>query len=59
MALYLGSSEKLRVNLGNAIYVLNLNYAAPQDIDNTLLLSSDGHILKDKDGLYLVPREEN
>jgi hypothetical protein len=55
MALYLGS-EKVKLNLDGARYFLNLSLKAP--ITNGIrLLSSEGIILKDSDGLYLTAKE--
>ena len=57
MALYLGSSDKLKINLGNAMYVLNLFSRIP--ITNGIrLLSFDNYILKDSNSLYLTTKEE-
>lgn len=53
MALYLGSSEKLKIYLDGVAYRLNL----PTIISNTngiRLLSSDNYILTDSNGLYLI-----
>lgn len=56
MALYLGSSEKLKININNLEYYLNLFSEKP--ITNGIrLLSSDGYILKDSNGLYLTFKE--
>ena len=56
MALYLGSSEKLKITLNNAAYYLNLFSETP--ITNGIrLLSADGYILKDSNGLYLTSKE--
>ncbi len=56
MALYLGSSEKLKININNVIHSLNLFSEVP--ITNfTRLLSLDNHILKDSNGLYLAVKE--
>ena len=57
MALYLGS-EKVKLNLGSAIYAVNL-FSALSTIEDAVLSSSDDCILKDFDGLYLSPKEEN
>ncbi len=56
MALYLGGSEKLKINLGNEVYVINL-YSALPTIDEIILSSSDDCLLKDFNGLYLTPKE--
>lgn len=58
MALYLGSSEKLKINLDNAIYIINIFSALPT-IEEVILSSSDDCFLKDFNGLYLVSKEEN
>ena len=57
MALYLGSSEKLKINLDNIVYYLNFFSEIP--ITNGVrLLSSEGYILKDSNGLYATTKEE-
>lgn len=61
MALYLGNSEKLKINLGDAIYIMNIFSALPT-IEEVILSSSDDCILKDFNELYLSPlvkEEEN
>ena len=56
MALYLGSSEKLKVNLNGVAYCLNLFSQTP--ITNGIrLLSSEGYILKDLNRLYLTTKD--
>lgn len=55
MALYLGSSEKLKVNLDGAICCLNLFSTTP--ITNGVrLITSDNYILKDSNGIYLTTK---
>ena len=57
MALYLGSSEKLKINIDNVKYYLNLFSKIP--ITNGIrLLSSNDYILKDSNGLYLTTKED-
>lgn len=56
MALYLGSSGKLKVNLNGVIYNLNM-LSAESIINGIRLLSSEGYILKDSNGLYLIAKE--
>lgn len=57
MGLYLGSSEKLKINLNNILCSLNLFSETP--ITNSVrLLSSEGYILKDSNGLYLTAKED-
>lgn len=58
MALYLGNSEKLKINFGDATYIMNVFSALPT-IEDIILSSSDDCILKDFNGLYLSPKEEN
>ena len=56
MALYLGSSEKLKINIDGVVYCLNLLFDAP--VENGIrLLSSEGFFLKDSNGLYLTIKE--
>ena len=57
MAVYLGSSEKLKVNLNGIIYYLNL-FAKTPITNGARLLSAEGHILKDSNGLYLTIKED-
>ena len=60
MALYLGSSEKLKINLSGVIYYLNLFTSSSTPIVNGIMLkSSDGYVLKGSNGLYLTTQEEN
>lgn len=55
MALYLGSREKLKVNINNVIYIVNLFSNTP--ITNGIrLASSDGYVLKDSNGVYLTAK---
>ncbi len=56
MALYLGS-EKVKVNLNGVIYCLNL-FSKNPIINGIKLLSSEGFILKDSNGLYLTVKED-
>ena len=55
MALYLGS-DKVKLNLNNITYYLNLFSESPI-ANGVILLSSEGYILKDSNGLYLVSKE--
>jgi hypothetical protein len=55
MALYLGR-DKVKINLNGVVYCLNLFSATPIT-NGILLLSSDGYILKDSNGLYLTSKE--
>lgn len=56
MALYLGSSEKLKLVLNNATYNLNL-LSTSLILNGIKLLSSEGYILRDSNGLYLTSKE--
>jgi hypothetical protein len=57
MAIYLGNSEKLKVNLDGIAYYLNWISKLP--ITNGIrLLSLENHILKDNNGLFLTTKEE-
>ena len=57
MALYLGSSEELKINLDGVVYHFNLFSTTP--ITNFIrLVSSDNYILQDLNGLYLTVKEE-
>ena len=58
MALYLGNSEKLKINLDNVVYFLNL-FSENHITNGVRLLSSEGYILKDSNGLYITSKEEN
>lgn len=55
MALYLGSDE-VDINLGGILYRLNLFSEIPIT-NGVLLLSSDGYVLKDLNGIYLTAKE--
>ena len=52
MAVYLGS-EKIKINLGDVAYYLNIFTEIPP-LEGIMLRSSDNYILRDKDGLYLT-----
>lgn len=54
MALYLGS-EKIKINLDGIVRHLNLHAVVATIVDNALL-SSEGYILRDANGLYLIPK---
>ena len=57
MALYLGSSEKLKVGLDGTIRCINLVIATKPSSDKDRLLSLDNYILMDMNGLYLISKE--
>ena len=57
MALYLGN-DKVKVNLNGLLYDVNFHSEIP--ITNDIrLLSSEGYILKDSNGLYLTAKKED
>lgn len=57
MALYLGSSEELKICLNGVEYCLNL-YSTTPITNGIRLLSSEDYILKDSNGLYLTAKED-
>lgn len=57
MAIYLGSSEKLKIMIDNISY--NLIIAPSHHIFNGIkLLTYDNLILKDSNGVYLTAKED-
>lgn len=56
MALYLGSGDKIKIFLNGSQCRLNL-LSTPLIITGTKLLTSDNYILKDSNGVYLIPKE--
>ncbi len=56
MAVYLGNSKKLKIVMRGASYNLNVGSKMPS-AHNVQLISSEGYILKDKNGLYLTTKE--
>ena len=56
MALYLGSSKKLKIIANNVVYRFNL-YSKTPITNGIRLLSSESYILKDSGGLYLTVKE--
>lgn len=56
MALYLGNSTKLKINIGNESYSIKVFSETPI-VNGIMLLSSDNYILKDSKGLYLTVKE--
>lgn len=55
MALYLGSNRQ-KISLGSVISCLNF-YTTTTIVNGIALLSSDGYMLKDSNGLYLTAKE--
>jgi hypothetical protein len=57
MALYLGSNKKFKVRIGEN--KKHFYIGSPMSSSNNIrLLSNDGYILKDLNGLYLIPKQE-
>jgi hypothetical protein len=56
MPLYLGNSGKLKVILDGVSYYLNMSFELPPD-NKIRLLSSDGYVLQDVNGVYLQTNE--
>jgi hypothetical protein len=57
MALYLGSN-KLKANMNGIAYCLNL-FSSIAVNNGIRLLSSEGYVLKDANGIYLIPKESD
>jgi hypothetical protein len=58
MALYLGSVGKVKINSAGNVYCLQLFSKTP--ITNGMrLVSSDGYILKDSNGLFVIVKKED
>ncbi len=58
MAIYLGSGDKLKINLNKVLYNLNM-LSSTIILSGIQLLSSEGYILKDSNGLYLTAKESD
>jgi hypothetical protein len=57
MALYLGDN-KVKINLNGIMCSLNL-FSSNLILNGVLLLSSEGYILRDSNGLYLTTKESD
>ena len=57
MPLYLGNGEKVKLNLDSVIWSMNL-YSSNSILNGVMLLSSEGYVLKDSNGLYLTAKED-
>lgn len=55
MAIYLGGT-KCNLVLGNSVCEIQL-YSSTPIVSSIMLLSSDNYILKDLNGLYLIPKD--
>lgn len=58
MALYLGSSEKMKIYLDGTLRRLNI-FSTNLITNGAKLLSSDNFILKDSNGAYLTAKKED
>lgn len=57
MALYLGDSCQLKLYLNNILYRLNILYKTSDNTGVGYLKSSDGYILTDINGFYILPSD--
>ena len=57
MSVYLGN-EKVKVNIGGKRYKLNL-YSKTPITNGVRLITKDGKVLKDANGLYITTKEQN
>ena len=57
MALYLGN-DKVKININDITYSMKL-FSETLILNGIRLLSSEGYILKDANGLYLTAKEDN
>ena len=57
MALYLGGSTKLKINIGDEVFYFN-TYTSSSTNNNTVLMSSDNFKLKDSMGVFLTVKED-
>lgn len=55
MALYLGGSKKLKINIGEEVFYFNTRTLS--SINNTILMSSDNFKLKDSNGVFLTVKD--
>ena len=54
--IYLGDNKlRLQLHLGDTSYHLNVYHSSP----HIKLLDNNNYILMDKNGLYLIPKEED
>ena len=57
MALYLGRGQKVKIATSEGPYRVIYAYTKPST-NNTKLMSKDGYLLTDLNGLYLTPKED-
>lgn len=60
MSLFIGSQQVL-IRLGGKLYELDIGtpLKAVEETNQIRLLSSDNYVLKDKNGVYLIPLPED
>lgn len=59
MAIYLGNSGKLKLNINHTICRLIIPPSSSfPNINDVLLMSFDNYILKDSNGVYLTAKED-
>lgn len=58
MAIYLGESKKLTIYFNGVAHLLDV-YTRTAAADIIKLLSSDGFVLQDSRGIYLIAKEDN
>lgn len=58
MAIYLGGSKKLTIYFNGIAHSLDV-YTKTSTTDIIKLLSSDGFVLQDSRGIYLIAKEDN
>ena len=60
MALYLGSSQRLKIKLSDgSSFKLNMPVLVSTNVGTTRLISSDSYILTDSNGLHLLGKVDN
>lgn len=57
MALYVGRGQKVRIATSKGSCRVKYAYTKPS-INNAKLMSQDGYLLTDLNGLYLTPKED-
>lgn len=57
MALYVGKGQKVKIATSKGSCRVKYAYTKP-NVNNTPLMSKDGYLLTDLNGLYLTPKED-
>lgn len=57
MALYVGKGQKVKIATSEGVYKIRYAYTKPST-NNAPLISKDGYLLTDLNGLYLIPKED-